>query len=416
MSTPSNRANRPKRPHADGPCPIMRTCGGCEWIGLPYKKQLKRKQAAMDELFLPLLERFGWNVEVSPILGMDTGSGTAPRAFRHKAATPFAPGPNGSVQCGFFARGTHRIVPCDACAVEAPGARTLLNTVAAEAERLGIPAYDEDRRRGELRYAIVRMGWRSSDIMLTLVTRSRNVPRLDELATVLMQAEPRLVCVAQNINPRVTNALLGGETRILCGAPRMRDELLSCTFEISPTAFYQTNPQQTEVLYREAIHGMELCNGDTVLDAYCGSGTIGLCAAASARESGKAVQLIGVERNPSGVEDAHRNAELNNLAADATFIAQDATFYLQRAAADGTPVDVLIMDPPRAGSTLEFLAAAAALNPRRIVYISCSPVTQARDLEQLGQAGYQLMRLVPVDMFPHTSHVETVATLSATSF
>lgn len=417
--------------HREGPCPHMRTCGGCEWLGLPYRKQLARKHAAMTELFAPLIERFDWDVAVEPVLGMgaDREQGpvtvadaplASPRAFRHKAASPFAPTKNGGIQAGFFARGTHEIIPCGACAIEAPGARELLNEVARTASELGIPAYDEDKRTGQLRYAVVRAGWRTNDMMLTLVTRSRNVAHLDELVERLRTFEPRLVTIAHNINPRVTNAILGGETHVLYGADRMRDQLLSCTFEISPTSFYQVNPQQTEVLYQLAIDGMDLRTGDTVLDAYCGSGTIGLCAAASMRERGGSLRLIGVERNVEGVRDAKRNAVINGMASEGDaseqgpvqFVAQDATEYMRHEATKGTSVDVVIMDPPRAGSTPEFLNAAATLGPRRIVYISCNPTTQVRDLEQLGELRYRLERLTPVDLFPHTSHVETVAVLT----
>ena len=188
----------------------------------------------------------------------------------------------------------------------------------------------------------------------------------------------------------------------------MRDKLLGCTFEISPTSFYQTNPAQTETLYRLATDGMGLQDGDTLLDAYCGSGTIGLCAADAAREQGALVRLIGVERNPEGIRDARRNADLNGLSDQAEFAARDATVYLQHAAAEGARADVLVLDPPRAGSTPEFLAAAAAMRPRRIVYIRCNPITPARDLIQHG---YRCAELTPVDMFPHTEHVETVAVI-----
>ena len=396
----------------DGPCPVMRECGGCTWLGLPYRKQLARKQAAMEALFEGLLEPG----VLQPIVGM-TGtaeSPRSPRAFRYKAATPFAPGPRGRVRCGFFARGTHDIVFCPECAVEAPGARRLLNEVSRIATRLHIPAYDEDTARGLLRYAVLRAGWRTDEIMLTLVTRERQVPRLHGLVDALREVEPRLTVIAQNINPRPGNAILGGETRILFGPPRMRDQLLGCTFEISPTSFYQTNPAQTEVLYQLAIDGMELREGDVLLDAYCGSGTIGLCAADVARADGVDVRLLGVERNPEGIRDARRNAELNGLSDRSEFVAQDATEYLQRAAADGEHVDVLVLDPPRAGSTPEFLAAGAAMAPRRIIYISCNPTTQARDLTELAQHGYHCTRLTPVDMFPHTDHVETVALLMST--
>lgn len=375
----------------------------------------------MEELFRPLIERMGWDAAIEATCGMgskagDPGKAPAPRAFRYKAATPFAPGPAGAVRSGFFARGTHTIVPAPSCAVEAPGARHILNEVARVAERLGIPAYDEDARQGVLRYAVLRMGWRTDETMLTIVTARREVPHIEDLARELSSIDPRIVCVAQNINGREGNAILGRETRVLWGAPHMKDELLGCTFAISPTAFYQTNPQQTEVLYRLAIEGMALEAGDVLLDAYCGSGTIGLCAARDAARAGKAITLIGVEKNPAGIADARLNAELNGLGPDeASFMATDATEFLRDAARSDTHVDVVALDPPRAGSTPAFLTAAAELGPRRIVYISCNPTTQVRDLEILGQQGYRLCRLTPVDMFPHTEHTETVALLSRKS-
>lgn len=414
----SNAAlSRRKLKDSAGPCPIMRACGGCAWLGIPYRKQLVRKQEAMENLFRPLIERMGWDAVIEATCGMggkagDPGKAPAPRAFRYKAATPFAPGPAGAVRSGFFARGTHTIVPAPNCTVEAPGARHILNEVARAAERLGIPAYDEDARQGVLRYAVLRMGWRTDEAMLTIVTARREVPHIEDLAHELSSIDPRIVCVAQNINGREGNAILGRETRVLWGAPHMKDELLGCTFAISPTAFYQTNPQQTEVLYRLAIEGMALEAGDVLLDAYCGSGTIGLCAARDAARAGKAIKLISVEKNPAGIADARLNAELNGLAPDeASFMATDATEFLRDAARSGTHVDVVALDPPRAGSTPAFLTAAAELGPRRIVYISCNPTTQVRDLEILGHQGYRLCRLTPVDMFPHTEHTETVAVL-----
>ena len=418
----SNAApSRRKLKDSAGPCPIMRACGGCAWLGIPYRKQLVRKQEAMENLFRPLIERMGWDAVIEATCGMggkagDPGKAPAPRAFRYKAATPFAPGPAGAVRSGFFARGTHTIVPAPNCTVEAPGARHILNEVARAAERLGIPAYDEDARQGVLRYAVLRMGWRTDEAMLTIVTARREVPHIEDLAHELSSIDPRIVCVAQNINGREGNAILGRETRVLWGAPHMKDELLGCTFAISPTAFYQTNPQQTEILYRLAIEGMALEAGDVLLDAYCGSGTIGLCAARDAARAGKAIKLIGVEKNPAGIADARLNAELNGLGPDeASFMATDATEFLRDAARSGTHVDVVALDPPRAGSTPAFLTAAAELGPRRIVYISCNPTTQVRDLEILGHQGYRLCRLTPVDMFPHTEHTETVAVLSRKS-
>ena len=421
---------RSKRSHKDqvssarkavdpkSPCSIMKACGGCTALNRPYKKQLAAKQAAMEELFATLCEREG--ISVDPIRGMgvtlgDPGKYPAPRGFRHKAATPFAPGKEGAVRCGFFERGTHKIVAVPECPVEAPGARQILNGIAREAERLHIPAFNEDKHLGLLRYAVVRCGWRTDQVMVTLVTAQRDLPHAQEFFEAVAALNPHIVTVAQNINGRPGNAILGEEARIVYGAECMRDQLLGCEFDISPTAFYQTNPQQTELLYQLAIDGMDLHQGDVLMDAYCGSGTIGLCAAKDAQNKGIGIMLLGVERNPAGIADARRNAELNGLTRSAWFMADDATDYILDAADNNERVDVLSIDPPRAGSTPEFLEAACALKPRRITYISCNPVTQERDLHQLLDGGYCLLKITPVDMFPHTDHTETVAVLSRKS-
>ena len=406
---PARKAVDPK-----SPCSIMKACGGCTALNRPYKKQLATKQAAMEELFAELCEREG--VAADPIRGMgvtlgDPGKYPAPRGFRHKAATPFAPGKEGAVRCGFFERGSHRIVAVPECPVEAPGARQILNGIAREAERLHIPAFNEDKHLGLLRYAVVRCGWRTDQIMVTLVTAQRDLPHAQEFFEAVAALDPHIVTVAQNINGRPGNAILGEETRIVYGAECMRDQLLGCEFDISPTAFYQTNPQQTELLYQLAIDGMDLRQDDVLMDAYCGSGTIGLCAAKEAQNKGIGIMLLGVERNPAGIADARRNAELNGLTRSAWFMADDATDYILDAADNNERVDVLSIDPPRAGSTPEFLEAACALKPRRITYISCNPVTQERDLHQLLDGGYRLLKITPVDMFPHTDHTETVAVL-----
>lgn len=421
---------RTKRPHKDpvssarkavdpkSPCSIMKACGGCTALNRPYKKQLAAKQAAMEELFAELCEREG--IAVDPIRGMgvtlgDPGRYPAPRGFRHKAATPFAPGKEGTVRCGFFERGTHKIVAVPECPVEASGARQILNGIAREAERLHIPAFNEDKHLGLLRYAVVRCGWRTDQVMVTLVTAQRDLPHAQEFFEAVAALDPHIVTVAQNINGRPGNAILGEETRIVYGAECMRDQLLGCEFDISPTAFYQTNPQQTELLYQLAIDGMDLQQGDVLMDAYCGSGTIGLCAAKAAQDKDIGIMLLGVERNPAGIADARRNAELNGLTRSAWFMADDATDYILDAADNNERVDVLSIDPPRAGSTPEFLEAACTLKPRRITYISCNPVTQERDLHQLLDGDYRLLKITPVDMFPHTDHTETVAVLSRKS-
>ena len=383
-------------------CPIARTCGGCEWLAVPYPIQLERKQRQVEELLGQMTEQDG--APIASIAGMDE-----PLAYRHKAATPFAPGGKGGkkVHSGFYAAGTHHIVFCEACLVEKDGLRAILNDVGAIAQKLGISAYNEDAHTGHLRHAIVRAGYATDDVLLTLVTREQQLPRADKLADALVDAHPELTGIVQNINDKRTNAMLGRTSRTLRGSATMHDMLLGCTFAITSTSFYQTNPAQTEVLYRLALDGAELESGQRVLDAYCGCGTIGICAAASC----EGLEVVGVERDAGGVAMARDNARANGVGERVRIERADATVWMTRAARDGQRFDTVILDPPRAGSTSEFIDACAALKPARVVYVSCNPVTQARDLALFREKGYRLAGIAPVDMFPHTKHVETVAVL-----
>ena len=429
-------------------CPIARSCGGCEWLSVPYPIQLKRKQQQVVELLGPLGEKFG--VSVEDIRGM-----REPRAFRHKAATPFAPGARGRVRSGFYAAGTHRIVACEACLVEDPRARDILNDVARLASRFNVRAYDEDRGRGTLRHAVIRTGYATDEMLLTLVANGQRLPHEREFISALQRLHPEITGIVLNVNQRRTNAILGRETRVLAGAATMHDKLLNCTFEIGPTSFYQTNPEQTEVLYRLALEGVfgvcekndderthdggsgchtshdgadSLSGGSSnchtshdrtdslsgsplrILDTYCGTGTIGICATKEADSRGIPVELIGVDQVENNITMAKRNARAN--AVSARFICDDATRFIAQEAKRGASYDVVVLDPPRAGSTPTFLKVVEQLAPKRVVYVSCNVVTQARDLEVLLAGGYKPERIIPVDMFPHTKHVETVVLLS----
>lgn len=383
-------------------CPIARRCGGCEWLAVPYPIQLRRKAEQVRELFGAMVSEDGGRI--ADVAGMED-----PRGYRHKAATPFAPGPRGMVRCGFYEAGTHRIVFGEQCLAEEASLRGVLVDVARTAERLRISAYDEDRQRGVLRHAVARTGLRTNETLLTLVTNGQQLPREQDLVGELVSRHPELVGIVQNVNQRRTNAILGPTSRTLYGSPVMRDVLLGCTFQIGATSFYQTNPAQTERLYRLAIEGARLARGERVLDAYCGTGTIGICAASQV----EGLEVVGVEQVGAAVELARVNAAANGLAERCTFVKDDATAFMHRERQRGTSTyDVVIMDPPRAGSTPEFLHGVAALGPRRVAYVSCNAVTQARDLAVLRGRGYCLELLTPVDMFPHTKHMETVAVLS----
>ena len=398
-------------------CSIARSCGGCEWLSVPYPIQLKRKQTQVEELLAPLASIN--NVTIEPIRGMDE-----PLAYRHKAATPFAPGKGRTVRSGFYASGTHKIIASKECLVEDDRARTILNDVAYLAGQFNIHAYQEDRGKGALRHGVVRCGYATNDVMLVLVVNGQHLPHEQEFIAALRKAHPELTSIFLNVNQKRTNAILGRETRLLWGSTSMSDKLLGCTFEIGPTSFYQTNPQQTEVLYQLAIDGAlagsKLADseqtGDAqasnlrVLDAYCGTGTIGLCLAHAAEAQGINLLLTGVDQVENNIQMARRNARNNKL--EAEFICDDATRYMQALAKDGQNFDVIILDPPRAGSTPTFLKATAQLAQKKIVYVSCNVVTQARDLKVLLDSGFAIERVTPVDMFPHTKHVECVVVLS----
>lgn len=398
-------------------CSIARSCGGCEWLSVPYPIQLKRKQAQVEELLAPLANIN--NVTIEPIRGMDE-----PLAYRHKAATPFAPGKGRTVRSGFYASGTHKIIASKECLVEDGRARAILNDVAYLASQFNIHAYQEDRGKGALRHGVVRCGYGTDDVMLVLVVNGQHLPHEQEFIAALRKAHPELTSIFLNVNQKRTNAILGRETRLLWGSTSMSDKLLDCTFEIGPTSFYQTNPQQTEVLYQLAIDGAlagsKLADseqtGDAqasnlrVLDAYCGTGTIGLCLAHAAEAQGINLSLTGVDQVENNIQMARRNARNNKL--EAEFICDDATRYMQALAKDGQNFDVIILDPPRAGSTPTFLKATAQLAQKKIVYVSCNVVTQARDLKVLLDSGFAIERVTPVDMFPHTKHVESVVVLS----
>jgi len=412
-------------------CSIARSCGGCEWLSVPYPIQLKRKQTQVEELLAPLASIN--NVTIEPIRGMDE-----PLAYRHKAATPFAPGKGRTVRSGFYASGTHKIIASKECLVEDGRARAILNDVAYLAGQFNIHAYQEDRGKGALRHGVVRCGYATDDVMLVLVVNGQHLPHEQEFVAALRKAHPELTSIFLNVNQKRTNAILGRETRLLWGSTSMSDKLLGCTFEIGPTSFYQTNPQQTEVLYQLAIDGAlagstqtsatqdgaaltsapaqaatsAQANNLRVLDAYCGTGTIGLCLAHAAEAQGINLLLTGVDQVENNIQMARRNARNNKL--DAEFICDDATRYMQALAKEGQNFDVIILDPPRAGSTPAFLKATAQLAQKKIVYVSCNVVTQARDLKVLLDSGFAIERVTPVDMFPHTKHVECVVLMSRT--
>lgn len=374
-------------------------------LDVPYREQLASKDAMVAELYSGIAEPGS----IRPILGMDD-----PRHYRDKVIAPFVPGRKGpggrrEVLTGMYAKGTHRVVPTEGCLLENEVAQKVVRAVVSIMNRHGVEPYDEDAGRGFLRHAVVRVGHESGEVLVTLVTNGDEFPHSKSFCRELVRRVPQVTTVVQNVNTRQTNVVLGGRERVLYGPGFILDTLCGLSFRISSGSFYQVNSQQTEALYRSAVQLAGLRDGDTVVDAYCGTGTIGLVAASLAG----GVALVGVDSAESSIRDARKNA-LHNGVEDAQFVVADASDFLKGMAVEGKASGrvVLFMDPPRTGSSPEFLDAAASLRPDRIVYVSCNPRTQVRDVRRLADAGYALDAVQPVDMFPHTDHVECVASLS----
>ncbi len=458
LAADSNRAANSKRAvkantsMGDSHLTTCQACGSCSLIDVPYADQLAGKQAQVEELLRP----FAKDCIFEPIAGMED-----PWCYRDKIASPFAPGKyraatggargaqsdkrhgargkssvaaagqraagkgqQRDIRCGMYAPGTHRIVEIDSCPVENPAGRKVVAAVRRLMFRYDMAPYDEDAQTGFVRYVVIRVGHESGEVLVTLVTNGSAFPGSKNFCRELVKACPEVTSVVQNVNTRQTNAILGDEEHVLYGPGFILDTLCGLSFRVSSHSFYQVNARQTETLYRIAIDmaARALREGNSpqsvlgaqskgfaLLDAYCGTGTIGLVAASCIEN----VHVMGVDTVASAIADARLNARHNHIE-NAEFTCADAGAYLNGLAQGGGSLDVLMMDPPRAGASEEFLEAALALRPAHIVYISCNPATQARDIATLVEGGYTLRVCRAVDMFPHTPHIENVVLLSRT--
>lgn len=372
-------------------------CGGCPMLGLDYAEQLKQKEAAVRKL----VGKYG---PVAPIRGAEN-----PCHYRNKVISTFAAGPGGKLVSGIYAAGTHKVLPVESCLLQDEVLDTVMQAVRAAASVCRYQPYNEDKGTGLLRHCLLRRGVVSGQVMVVLVTAQPVLPGAKNFVRALLaEAEKRHVpvtTVVQNYNPRRTSVVLGEEEKVLYGKGFILDTLCGKTYALSPRSFYQINHDQTEVLYGLAVEAARLTGKEVVLDAYCGIGTIGLTA------SGRAKQVVGVELNRDAVRDAIGNARHNDVK-NARFFAADATQWITEAAAAGQRADVIFMDPPREGSTPQFIESVARMAPKRVVYVSCNPETMARDLALLTAKGYRAEGFTPVDLFPQTAHCETVVLLS----
>ncbi len=372
-------------------CPYRKKCGGCQLQNLTYQKQLSFKQVKL----IKLLGRYH---HVNEIIGMEN-----PYHYRNKVQAAFSER-KGEIISGVYQSSTHNIVPVDSCLIEDQKADEIIVTIRKLLKSFKLRAFNNLTMKGFLRHVLIKRGFSSGEIMVVLVTSVMDFPKEQKFVNALLSRYPEITTIVQNVNNKSTNLILGNESRVLYGDGYIEEDLCGCRFRISPKAFYQINPIQTEVLYNKAIEFAELSGTEKVLDAYCGTGTIGIIA------SGKAGKVVGVELNADAVKDAKVNAKLNSVE-NIEFFEDDAGKFMAKTAGNGENFDVVIMDPPRAGASLEFLRCLVELSPEKVVYVSCNPETLARDLSFLTRKGYKVRRIQPVDMFPHTEHVETVCLL-----
>ncbi len=377
-------------------CAVCTSCGGCDFAHISYEAEKRAKTKFVRDAF----ERVAsLPVEVRDVMSLDVTEG-----YRNKAQYPVHRGPGGKAVFGFYSRGSHRLIPWDDCRIQP----SLFNRISREAcslaDALGIPAYDEEDGSGILRHIYLRSGAVSGEVMVCLVVTDDSLSSLRKLAEGLREAFPRITTILLNRNDRNTNVVLGKENTPLYGDGVIRDVLCGIELEISPQAFYQVNHDGAEKLYSIAREAIGLKGTETLLDLYCGAGTIGLSMADRVRS------LIGVEIVPEAVENAERNARKLGLA-NATFICSDAGKAARELAGKGLSPDVIVVDPPRKGCDAPTLDAMVRMKPDKICMISCNPVTAARDCRYLADRGYSVRMVQPFDMFPRTRHIESLMVL-----
>lgn len=379
------------------PCPIFDKCGGCQLQHLSYEGQLKQKQRTVKET----LARIGGlaDVPVHPVLGMDD-----PWRYRNKAQVPIGEREGGLI-AGFYQRGSHRMIDMEACLIQDETNDKVVQIVKGICDDYGVHAYDEEKHRGTLRHVIARYGQNTGEIMVVLVTKDINLPSRKAIVRAITDALPDVKSIVQNINPNRTNTIFGEETRVLWGRDVIYDTIGNVKFAISARSFYQVNPKQTKVLYEKALEYANLDGAETVVDAYCGIGTISLFLA------GQAGHVYGVEIVPEAIEDARRNAELNKLK-NVVFEVGKAEEVIPAWHEKGVKANVIVVDPPRKGCDEALLQTIIKMKPKRVVYVSCNPATLARDLRILEDGGFHTEEVQPVDMFPQTMHVEAVAKIA----
>lgn len=388
----SKNQNQPLRTGKGNGCPYYKKCGGCHLQNMTYEEQLKYKQIKA----IKLLGKF---CRVKEIIGMEN-----PLHYRCKVQAAFSKDRTGIIS-GVFQSATHRIVPIDSCMIEDTEADAIIVTIRNLMKSFKLKPFDQNQNSGFLRHILVRKGFYTGQIMVVLVTATSIFPSCRSFINALLGRHPEITTILQNVNDKPTNLILGEKSIVLYGEGFIEDSILDCNFRISPKSFYQVNPVMTTKLYSKAIEYMSLSGTETVIDTYCGTGTIGILTSKNAKK------VIGVEVNADAIKDANFNAKCNGIE-NIEFFNADASDFMVEMASSGETADVVIMDPPRAGSTERFMRSVVTLSPEKIVYVSCNPETLARDLNYFIKNGYNVRRIQPFDMFPHTNHIEAVVLLN----
>lgn len=374
------------------PCAVAKKCGGCQLTNMTYEQQLSYKQAKE----IKLLGKF---CRVDKIIGMKD-----PYHYRNKVQAAFGRTKSGMIISGVYQSSTHNIVKVDSCLIEDKKADEIIVTVRELLKSFRLPVFDDRTGKGFLRHVLVKKAFGTGEIMVVLVTGTSVFKSKNDFCRVLREKHPEITTIVQNVNNSFTSLVLGEKEIVLYGDGYITDELLGFRFRISPKSFYQINYEGTHILYSKAMEFADISKTDVVLDAYAGVGTIGIIASQYAKE------VISVELNKEAVKDAKINASINRVN-NIRFFCADATDFLLSAAKANEKINIVLMDPPRAGSTVEFMKSVCTLAPEKVVYVSCNPETLARDLLYFVKHGYKVKKIQPVDMFPHTNHVETVVLL-----
>lgn len=371
-------------------------CGGCQIQELDYQKQLDIKTNEVKQT----ISRIGKlnDTLVHPTLGMEN-----PFRYRNKAQFPIQK-IDGKTVIGFYKKKSHNVIPTDKCIIQHDVNDKIIKIIKTYIKAYNVSIYDEKTHTGVLRHLVTKVGFETKEVMVVLVANGKKLPYLNELASVLKENVPGFKTLVLNTNREKTNVILGKENKVIYGDGKINDYIGDLVFEISPLSFFQVNPSQTEVLYNKALEYADLKENDTVFDIYCGIGTISLFLAQ------KAKKVYGVEIVGDAIKDAKINAKLNKLENTEFFVGK-AEEVVPKLYKEGKTANVVVVDPPRKGCEESVLDTIVSMEPDKVVYVSCNPSTLARDLAYLDERGYKCKEIQPVDMFPHTMHVESVALL-----